>query len=146
MFPLNNGNLKIAIQKKGRLTEKSVELLNLCGLGIDNYTDRLYISASNFPADILFLRDDDIPEYVQDGVADLGIVGENVIIEKPVSIDLKEKLGFGKCRIMIAYPDSMQIDVVSGLAGKRIATTYPSILGKFLSENGIQAKIIEISG
>ncbi|GAB1350764.1 ATP phosphoribosyltransferase [Ignavibacteriales bacterium] len=146
MFPLNNGNLKIAIQKKGRLTEKSVELLNLCGLGIDNYTDRLYISASNFPADILFLRDDDIPEYVQDGVADLGIVGGNVIIEKPVSIDLKEKLGFGKCRIMIAYPDSLEINDVNSLAGRKIATSYPSILGKFLSDNGIEAKIIEISG
>lgn len=146
MFPLNNGNLKIAIQKKGRLTEKSVELLNLCGLGIDNYTDRLYISASNFSADILFLRDDDIPEYVQDGVADLGIVGENVIIEKPVSIDLKEKLGFGKCRIMIAYPDSLEINDVNSLAGRKIATSYPSILGKFLSDNGIEAKIIEISG
>lgn len=146
MFPLNNGNLKIAVQKKGRLTEKSIELLNLCGLGIDNYTDRLYISATSFPADILFLRDDDIPEYVQDGVADLGIVGENVITEKPVTIDLKEKLGFGKCRIMIAYPDSVQIDDVSGLAGKKIATTYPSILGKFLSKNDIEARIIEISG
>ncbi len=145
MFP-GNGNLKIAIQKKGRLTERSVALLKMCGLGIDNYADRLYISASNFPADILFLRDDDIPEYVQDGVADLGIVGENVITEKSYDTELKEKLGFGRCRIMIAYPESGDLEEVSQLEGKRIATTYPNILGRYLKENNIQARIIEISG
>ncbi|GMU89567.1 MAG: ATP phosphoribosyltransferase [Chlorobiota bacterium] len=145
MFP-GNGNLKIAVQKKGRLTERSMALLKTCGLGIENYTDRLYISANNFPADILFLRDDDIPEYVQDGVADLGIVGENVIAEKSYNTELKEKLGFGSCRIMIAYPESSDFSDVTQLEGKRIATTYPNILGRYLDQNGVKAKVIEISG
>ena len=145
MFP-GNGNLKIAVQKKGRLTERSVALLKMCGLGIDNYADRLYISASNFAADILFLRDDDIPEYVQDGVADLGIVGENVIAEKSYDTEMKEKLGFGKCRVMIAYPESIELSGVAGLEGKRIATTYPNILKRYLAENDVNARIIEISG
>lgn len=145
MFP-GNGNLKIAVQKKGRLTDRSVALLKMCGLGIDNYADRLYISANNFPADILFLRDDDIPEYVQDGVADLGIVGENVIAEKSYDTELREKLGFGSCRIMIAFPESSDFSDVTQLEGKRIATTYPNILGRYLEQNGVKAKLIEISG
>jgi ATP phosphoribosyltransferase len=138
--------LKIAIQKSGRLNEKSVELLKNCGLNFDNYKSSLISSVSNFPLEILFLRDDDIPEYVQDGIADLGIVGENVIQETGVDVEYLQRLGFGKCSLKIAVPNSFELDNVSQLSGKSIATTYPTILGKFLKEKGIEAEIRTISG
>jgi len=138
--------LKIAIQKSGRLNEKSVELLKNCGLNFENYKSSLISPVSNFPLEILFLRDDDIPEYVQDGIADLGIVGENVIHETEVEVTYLQKLGFGKCSLKIAVPNNNNIQQLSQLNGKSIATTYPVILGKFLEKQNIQAEIRTISG
>lgn len=141
-----NGNLKLALQKRGRLSEKSLELLKLCGLDIETYSERLIVSARNFELDILFLRDDDIPEYVQDGVADIGIVGEDIVYEKQADVNVSEKLGFGRCRLMIAAPDNEIPEKVEDLNNKTIATSYPNILKVYLSANHINAKIIEISG
>lgn len=138
--------LKIAIQKSGRLNEKSVELLKNCGLSFENYKSSLISPVSNFPLEILFLRDDDIPEYVQDGIADLGIVGENVIQETEVAVSYLQRLGFGKCSLKIAIPNNSGIEDLVSLSGKSIATTYPVILGKFLKKNNIQADIRTISG
>ncbi|MGZ4009098.1 MAG: ATP phosphoribosyltransferase [Mucilaginibacter sp.] len=138
--------LKIAIQKSGRLNEKSVELLKNCGLNFENYKSSLISPVSNFPLEILFLRDDDIPEYVQDGIADLGIVGENVIQETEVKVSYLQKLGFGRCSLKIAVPNTLKIKDLSELNGQSIATTYPVILGKFLKEKGIKADIRTISG
>ena len=138
--------LKIAIQKSGRLNEKSVELLKNCGLNFENYKSSLISPVSNFPLEILFLRDDDIPEYVQDGIADLGIVGENVIQETEVKVSYLQSLGFGKCSLKIAVPNTNDIQSLNDLNGKSIATTYPVILGKFLKKNGITSEIRTISG
>ena len=138
--------LKIAIQKSGRLNEKSVELLKNCGLNFENYKSSLISPVSNFPLEILFLRDDDIPEYVQDGIADLGIVGENVIEETEVKVSYLQRLGFGKCSLKIAITNNSDIQKLADLGGKSIATTYPVILGKFLQKQKIQADIRTISG
>jgi ATP phosphoribosyltransferase len=138
--------LKIAIQKSGRLNEKSVELLKNCGLNFENYKSSLISPVSNFPLEILFLRDDDIPEYVQDGIADLGIVGENVIEETEVSVSYLQRLGFGKCSLKIAITNDSDIKELTNLEGKSIATTYPVILGKFLQKQNIHADIRTISG
>lgn len=143
---MENGNLKLAIQKKGRLSEKSLELLKLCGLDIDVYSERLVVSARNYKVDLLFLRDDDIPEYVQDGVADIGIVGEDVVYEKQANITVSEKLGFGRCKLMIAAPANGMPREMEDINGKTIATSYPNILKLFLKANNLEAKIIEISG
>lgn len=141
-----NGNLKLAVQKKGRLTEKSLELMKLCGLEVENYSERLVVTIRNFPLDILFLRDDDIPEYVQDGVADIGIVGENVIFEKQAKIQIQEKLGFGKCSLILAHLSDKELKDIKDLSGKTIATSYPKILRNFLEKNKLDAKLIELSG
>ena len=138
--------LKIAIQKSGRLNEKSVELLKNCGLNFENYKSSLISPVSNFPLEILFLRDDDIPEYVQDGIADLGIVGENVIQETEVEVSYLQRLGFGKCSLKIAVPNNSDINSLTDLDGKAIATTYPAILGKFLKQQNITSDIRTISG
>ena len=138
--------LKIAIQKSGRLNEKSVELLKNCGLSFENYKSSLISNVSNFPLEILFLRDDDIPEYVQDGIADLGIVGENVISETGVDVSFLQMLGFGKCTLKLAVQTHSNIQNVSDLNGKSIATSYPVILKNFLDKNNIQADIRTISG
>lgn len=138
--------LKIAIQKSGRLNEKSVGLLKNCGLNFENYKSSLISSVSNFPLEILFLRDDDIPEYVQDGIADLGIVGENVISETEVNVSHLQKLGFGKCTLKLAVQNNSTIETIADLNGKSIATSYPVILRKFLEGNNIQADIRMISG
>ncbi|HEK19443.1 MULTISPECIES: ATP phosphoribosyltransferase [unclassified Mucilaginibacter] len=138
--------LKIAIQKSGRLNEKSVELLKNCGLNFENYKSSLISPVSNFPLEILFLRDDDIPEYVQDGIADLGIVGENVIQETEVEVSYLQKLGFGKCSLKIAVPNNNSINSLEELNGRAIATTYPVILGKYLKEKSITSDIRTISG
>lgn len=138
--------LKIAIQKSGRLNEKSVELLKNCGLNFENYKSSLISPVSNFPLEILFLRDDDIPEYVQDGIADLGIVGENVIQETEVEVSYLQRLGFGKCSLKIAVPNNSDINSLADLDGKAIATTYPAILGKFLKQQNITSDIRTISG
>lgn len=138
--------LKIAIQKSGRLNEKSVELLKNCGLSFENYKSSLISPVSNFPLEILFLRDDDIPEYVQDGIADLGIVGENVINETEVDVAYLQKLGFGKCSLKLAIPNNSDIKIISDLNGKSIATSYPVILKKFLAGHNVQSDIRTISG
>jgi len=138
--------LKIAIQKSGRLNEKSVEILKNCGLSFENYKSSLISTVSNFPLEILFLRDDDIPEYVQDGIADLGIVGENVITESGAQVGYLQKLGFGKCTLKIAIPNSSTITDISELSGKAIATSYPVILQNYLTENNVNADIRTISG
>jgi ATP phosphoribosyltransferase len=137
--------LRLAIQKSGRLSEDSIKLLKDCGIDLRNVKDRLRTESENFPIEIFFLRDDDIPEYVSDGVADIGIVGENVLYEKNKSVETVEELGFGKCRLSIAVPKSD--DYVDGyLQGKRIATSYPVLTKKFLDEKGIKAELHEISG
>ena len=138
--------LKIAIQKSGRLNEKSVELLKNCGLTFENYKSSLISTVSNFPLEILFLRDDDIPEYVQDGIADLGIVGENVISETEVDVSFLQKLGFGKCTLKLAVQNNSDIQNINDLNGRAIATSYPVILKKFLDKNNIKADIRTISG
>lgn len=138
--------LKIAIQKSGRLNEKSVEILKNCGLSFENYKSSLIATVANFPLEILFLRDDDIPEYVQDGIADLGIVGENVIIEAGADVSYLQPLGFGKCTLKIAVQTDSDITDLAQLNGKAIATSYPVILQKYLSENNIDAQIRNISG
>jgi ATP phosphoribosyltransferase len=141
-----NNRLKIAIQKSGRLYEDSVTLLKECGIDLRNVKDRLRTESDNFPLEVFFLRDDDIPQYVEDGVADIGIVGENVLYEKNKTVDVVEKLGFGKCRLSVAIPRSQQYGGVETLSGKRIATSYPLLVGRFLDENGVKAEIHEISG
>mgnify|MGYP003575743066 CR=1 FL=1 len=138
--------LKIAIQKSGRLNEKSVELLKNCGLSFENYKSSLISPVSNFPLEILFLRDDDIPEYVQDGIADLGIVGENVISETEVDVAYLQKLGFGKCSLKLAISNNSEIKSISELNGKSIATSYPVILEKFLASHNVKSEIRTISG
>lgn len=138
--------LKIAIQKSGRLNEKSVELLKNCGLSFENYKSSLISNVSNFPLEILFLRDDDIPEYVQDGIADLGIVGENVISETGVDVSFLQMLGFGKCTLKLAVQNNSTIESIADLNGKAIATSYPVILKNFLDKNNIKADIRTISG
>jgi len=138
--------LKIAIQKSGRLNEKSVEILKNCGLSFENYKSSLISTVTNFPLEILFLRDDDIPEYVQDGIADLGIVGENVIVETGAEVTYLQKLGFGKCTLKIAIPNDSDITTLSQLSGKAIATSYPVILEKYLKESNVDAEVRTISG
>lgn len=138
--------LKIAIQKSGRLYEDSVKLLKECGIELNNGNKQLKAVANNFPLEIYFLRDDDIPQYVYDSVADIGIVGENVLLEKNKDIDLVYRLGFGKCRLSIAVPKSTQYKSIADLQGLKIATTYSTILQKYLDANKSNAEIHEISG
>ena len=138
--------IKIAIQKSGRLNEKSVDILKKCGLSFENYKSSLISTCNNFPLEFLFLRDDDIPEYVQDGIAHIGICGENIIVEKGAEVTYLQKLGFGKCSLKIAIPNDSPVKALSDLNGQSIATTYPVILQKYLDEKNIKASIIEISG
>jgi ATP phosphoribosyltransferase len=138
--------LKIAVQKSGRLYEGSMKLLKECGIEVSNGNNQLRVQAANFPVEVFFLRDDDIPEYVQDGVADIGFVGENVLTESGKQADTVEKLGFGKCRLSIAVPGNGSYKKVTDLEGKRIATSYPTVLAAFLKERHITASIHEISG
>lgn len=138
--------LKIAVQKSGRLYEGSMKLLKDCGLDVSNGNNQLKVSAENFEAEILFLRDDDIPEYVQDGVADVGFVGANVVEEKNKKVTIVEELGFGKCRLSIALPKSKKNASIQSLQGLKIATSYPTILKKWLRKNKIEADIHVISG
>lgn len=141
-----NGNLKLAIQKSGRLTENSMQLLKNCNLDIEKFNDRLVVSVRNFQLDLMFLRDDDIPEYVQDGVAEIGIVGEDVIKETRADVEIVKKLGFGRCNLRIAIPEYFELNDLADLNNKRIATSFPNILSDFLVENNIEAKVVNISG
>ncbi len=138
--------LRLAIQKSGRLSEDSLKLIKECGISFNNGAGKLKSVASNFPIELLFLRDDDIPGYVSDGVADLGIVGENVYVEKQKKADLIEKLGFSKCRLSIGVDKSFDYRGIQSLQGMEIATSYPYILSEFLKKNEISAGIHEISG
>ena len=138
--------LRIAIQKSGRLQEESLKLLKESGLAFSNGKDQLKTQATNFPVELLFLRDDDIPQYVEDQVVDAGIVGENVMVEKEKKNELVRRLDFARCRLSIAIPRSETYGGISSLDGKNIATSYPIILKQFLSKHKIQAGIHEISG
>jgi ATP phosphoribosyltransferase len=138
--------LKIIIQKSGRLYDDSMQLLSKCGINIKANGGKLKAEASNFPIEVLFLRDDDIPQYVEDGVGDIGIVGLNVILEKNKSIQQILPLGFSKCRLSIATPKDVLMNFPQDLEGKRIATTYKNILQRYLDEQKITAEIHELSG
>lgn len=138
--------LRLAIQKSGRLHDDSIRLLKECGVDISNGVNKLKAEASNFPLELFFLRDDDIPQYVEDGVADIGFVGENVVYEKQKKVAVAEKLGFGKCRLSIAVRKGETYPNVQYLQGKKIATSYPVITQAFLNEQGVGAEIHEISG
>lgn len=138
--------LKIAIQKSGRLYDESVDLLRKCGWKIQNSSGQLKAQISGYDAEVLFLRNSDIPKYLEDGVADLAIVGENVIIEKGAKVDVLQKLGFSACRLSIATPKGMEYEGVSSLNGKKIATSYPSTLQSYLDRNSIDAEMHIISG
>lgn len=138
--------LKLAIQKSGRLHEDSMNLLRECGIAISNGGNKLKTEASNFPLQVFFLRDDDIPQYVEDGVADMGIVGENVVYEKDRSVKIVEQLGFGSCRLSIAVVRGEQYNSIQSLEGKRIATSYPFLTRQYLKKNKVNADIHEISG
>ncbi len=138
--------LRIAIQKSGRLSEKSLELLKECGIAISNTDRKLKSEARNFPMEILFLRDDDIPQYVENGVADIGILGQNEIWEKDKDVAVIEKMGFGGCRLSLAIPKDEAYTDITYFEGKKIATSYPRILTKFFTEKNIRVKIEEIGG
>lgn len=138
--------LKIAIQKSGRLHDDSMKLLNDCGLGVKNGHNQLKSNAENFAAEVYFLRDDDIPQYVEDGVAHIGFVGENVLYEKNKAVEIVEQVGFGKCRLSIAVGKNDEYTGPQFLQGKKIATSYPFLTQKFLKENGVDCEIHEISG
>ena len=141
-----NGRMKIAIQRNGRLTEDSVSLLRACGLSFEFQKQSLYSPCNNFDLDVLAIRDDDIPEYVQDGVADLGIIGENVLQERNAHVHILTPLGFGGCKLMISVPQRSAIRKITDLNGRRIGTTYPTILKSFLRDKKVKAEIIELSG
>ena len=138
--------LRIAVQKSGRLLDESIQLLKECGIKIDNGRDQLKAPARNFNAEVLYLRNSDIPQYIQDGVADIGIIGENTLIEKQKEAEVVQKLGFSKCRLSLATPRGTAYDGPGYLQGKRIATSYPNSLRVYLDEQGIDAEIHEISG
>jgi ATP phosphoribosyltransferase len=139
--------LKIAIQKEGRLSEKSLELIQESGIRHNQDSKRKLISlGENFPVEILYLRDDDIPQYVADAVADIGIVGENEVMEKNRKVEIVERLGFARCRLSLAIPQSQEYTGPAYFNGRRIATSYPHILSKFLERNKLNAEIHEISG
>ncbi len=138
--------IRIAIQKSGRLSEKSLKLLLEAGISLNNGSRKLRSVAQSFPLEVIYLRDDDIPKYVEDGVAHIGIVGENEYAEKDCKVDLIERLGYSRCRLSIALPKSEEYKGVEDLQGKRIATSYPVILKKFLAEHGVSAEIHFLSG
>lgn len=138
--------LKIAIQKSGRLYDDSLKLLKDCGIDLKNGINKLKTEAENFPMEVFFLRDDDIPQYVEDAVADIGIVGENIILEKNKKVAISEKLGFGKCRLSVAVGRNEPYKDFQYLQDKKIATTYPVLVERFLKEKNIRAEIHEISG
>ncbi len=141
-----NSKLRLAIQKSGRLHDDSMRLLKECGIDISNGVNKLKADATNFPIEVFFLRDDDIPQYVEDGVADIGFVGENVVFEKNKKVEIEEKLGFGKCRLSMAVQRNEVYENAGFLQNKKIATSYPVIVSNFLKTKGIDAEIHEISG
>lgn len=138
--------LKIAIQKSGRLYEESLQLLKDCGIFVNNGKDQLKVSVDNFPMEIMYLRNSDIPQYLEDGVVDVAIVGENLLAEKQKNIQIVEKLGFSKCRVSLAVPKEVETDDLSYFQGRKIATSYPNTLKNFLQQKGITSDIHIISG
>ena len=138
--------LKIAIQKSGRLYEESLQLLKDCGISVNNGKDQLKVSVENFPMEIMYLRNSDIPQYLEDGVVDIAIVGENLLAEKNKNITIVHQLGFSKCRVSLAVPKDIETDNLQYFQGKKIATSYPNTLKQFLTKNNIEADIHVISG
>ena len=138
--------VRIAIQKSGRLNEDSLNLLKSCGISIDNGKDQLKAAARNFPMEVFYLRNGDIPQYMRDGVVDLAILGENLLVEKGEDLKVIEQLGFSKCRVSIAVPKNIAFKGVQDLEGKRIATSYPSTVNRFLEANQIKADLHIING
>ncbi len=143
---MNNNTLTLAIQKSGRLSEGSLKLLKQCGIDIQNGLNHLKAKAKGFPLELIFLRDDDIPQYVEDGVASAGILGYNEVLEKKRDVEVIRKLGFSKCRLSVAVARDVNYTGRGFLNGKRIATSYPGILKEFLDDNGLNAEIHPISG
>ena len=138
--------LRIAIQKSGRLNQDSLQLLKNCGISIDNGKDQLKANASNFPLEVFYLRNGDIPQYLRDGVVDIAIIGENVLIEKGNDLTFVERLGFSKCKVSIAVPKEATANSLKDLDGKRIATSYPETVKKYLAKNQIDAQLHIING
>ncbi len=138
--------LKIAIQKSGRLNQDSLKILKDCGISIDNGKDQLKASARNFPLEVFYLRNGDIPQYLRDGVVDIAIIGENVLIEKGKNISIAEKLGFSKCKVSLAIPKGQTYTSVKDFEGKRIATSYPETVKSYLKEKGVKADLHIING
>lgn len=138
--------IRIAIQKAGRLHEDSLLLLKDCGISIDNGRDQLKAVSRNFPLEVFYLRNGDIPQYLRDGVVDIAIIGENVLIEKGGDIVLAEKLGFSKCRVSLAVPKSVKYSSVQDFQGKKIATSYPNTVKSYLDSKGVKAELHLITG
>ena len=138
--------IRIAIQKSGRLNEDSLQILKDCGISIDNGKDQLKASSRNFPMEVFYLRNGDIPQYLRDGVVDIAIIGENVLIEKGSDISIAEKLGFSKCKVSLAVPKSFKYNSVNDFEGKRIATSYPNTVKNYLAGKGVNVDLHIISG
>ena len=138
--------IRIAIQKSGRLNQESLALLKSCGISIDNGKDQLKAAARNFPVEVFFLRNGDIPQYLRDGVVDLAILGSNTLVEKGSDLEIIERLGFSKCRVSIAIPKGDEFSGVTALSGKKIATSYPNTVKQFLAEHNIEADLHIING
>lgn len=138
--------LRIAIQKSGRLNDDSLKLIKDCGISVDNHGDQLKVMARNFPLEIFFLRNSDIPQYVEDGVADIAIIGENLLMEKTNQVQVIQKLGFSKCKVSLAIPKAEEYTGLKFFNGKKLATSYPNTLKKFLTKNNLESEIHEISG
>jgi len=138
--------LRIAIQKSGRLNEDSLQILKDCGISIDNGKDQLKATASNFPLEVFYLRNGDIPQYLRDGVVDIAIIGENVLLEKGNDLLFVERLGFSKCKVSIAVPKESTATTLQDLKGKRIATSYPETVKKYLKNDNVDAQIHIING
>ena len=138
--------IRLAVQKSGRLNLESLKILEDCGISIDNGKDQLKTSARNFPMEVFFLRNSDIPQYIRDGVVDLAIIGENLLVEKGADLQVLEKLGFSKCKVSIAVPKELKFRGLKDLEGKRIATSYPNTAKIFLNENNINADLHIING
>ena len=138
--------LKIAIQKSGRLNEESIQILKDCGISIDNGNDQLKAEATNFPLEVLFLRNSDIPQYLIDGVVDAAIVGDNLLVEKGKGIQIAQKLGFSKCRVSVAVPKAFKYNSIKDLDGLRVATSYPNTVNDYFESFGLSVDIHQISG
>jgi ATP phosphoribosyltransferase len=143
---LKMNTLKIAIQKSGRLHDESIQILKDCGISVYNGNDQLKVTASNFPLEVYYLRNSDIPQYLIDGVVDIAIVGDNLLVEKGQNIEIAEKLGFSKCKVSVAVPKNFNYNSIQDLNGLRVATSYPKTVVDYFSSKGISVDIHQISG